>query len=148
MTALREVIAGLEPIEGGWRAHVPEGWLQGRTAYGGVSARRARRGPPAPAAPPAPPHSARVGAVAPAPPRRRGRFLACLDLFWPFGLLLATGLSWLFLDVLEGEWRWLYVAAAFPALFAWVAPPGARNVPLLIGSLTLGITVVAATGTS
>ncbi len=38
MTALREVIAGLEPIEGGWRAHVPEGWLQGRTAYGGLSA--------------------------------------------------------------------------------------------------------------
>ncbi len=55
------------------------------------------------------------------PPQRRGRFLAFLDLFWPFGLLLATGLSWVFLDVLDGEWRWLYVAAAFPALFAWVA---------------------------
>lgn len=38
MTALREVIAGLEPIEGGWRGHVPDGWLQGRTAYGGLSA--------------------------------------------------------------------------------------------------------------
>lgn len=37
MTALRDVIEGLEPIEGGWRARVPDGWLQGRTAYGGLS---------------------------------------------------------------------------------------------------------------
>ncbi|HEX2506068.1 MAG TPA: MFS transporter [Gaiellaceae bacterium] len=54
------------------------------------------------------------------PPQRRGRFLAFLDFFWPFGLLIATGLSWVFLDQLGGEWRWLFVAAAFPALFAWV----------------------------
>ncbi|MGH3032834.1 MAG: MFS transporter, partial [Gaiellaceae bacterium] len=32
------------------------------------------------------------------PPQRRGRFLVVLDLFWPVGLLLATGLSWLFLE--------------------------------------------------
>ncbi|GAA0666249.1 acyl-CoA thioesterase [Sphingomonas insulae] len=38
MTALRDVIAGLEPIEGGWQGQVPDGWLQGRTAYGGLSA--------------------------------------------------------------------------------------------------------------
>ena len=38
MTPLRDVIAGLEPIEGGWRGTVPDGWLQGRTAYGGFSA--------------------------------------------------------------------------------------------------------------
>lgn len=38
MTPLREVVAALEPIEGGWRGHVPDGWLQGRTAYGGLSA--------------------------------------------------------------------------------------------------------------
>ena len=54
------------------------------------------------------------------PPQRRGRFLAFLDFFWPFGLLIATGLSWVFLDQLDGEWRWLFVAAAFPAFFAWV----------------------------
>ncbi len=54
------------------------------------------------------------------PPQRRGRFLAFLDFFWPFGLLIATGLSWIFLDQLDGEWRWLFVAAAFPALFAYV----------------------------
>ncbi|HEY7196325.1 MAG TPA: MFS transporter [Gaiellaceae bacterium] len=53
------------------------------------------------------------------PPQRRGRFLAFLDFFWPFGLLIATGLSWIFLDVLGNEWRWLFVAAAFPALFAF-----------------------------
>ena len=54
------------------------------------------------------------------PPQRRGRFLAFLDFFWPFGLLLAVGLSYVFLDVLGNEWRWLYVAAAFPALLAFV----------------------------
>lgn len=37
-----------------------------------------------------------------------------------------------------------FITAMLPALFAWVAPPGARNIPLLIGSITLGITVVAA----
>lgn len=54
------------------------------------------------------------------PPQRRGRFLAFLDFFWPFGLLAAVGLSYLFLDVLGNEWRWLYVAAAFPALLAFL----------------------------
>ncbi|MCP3733409.1 thioesterase family protein [Sphingomonas sp. RP10(2022)] len=37
MTTLAEVIAALEPVEGGWRGTVPEGWLQGRTTYGGLS---------------------------------------------------------------------------------------------------------------
>lgn len=38
MTALGQVIAGLEPVADGWRGVVPETWLQGRTAYGGLSA--------------------------------------------------------------------------------------------------------------
>lgn len=38
MTALRDVIDGLAPVEGGWRGRVPDAWLQGRTAYGGLSA--------------------------------------------------------------------------------------------------------------
>jgi len=38
MTPLRDVIAGLEQVDGGWRGQVPDGWLQGRTAYGGLSA--------------------------------------------------------------------------------------------------------------
>jgi MFS family permease len=37
-----------------------------------------------------------------------------------------------------------FITAMLPALFAWVAPPGARNIPTLIGSITLGITIVAA----
>jgi len=37
MTSLRAVIQGLEPIEGGWRGVIPDNWLQGRTAYGGLS---------------------------------------------------------------------------------------------------------------
>jgi hypothetical protein len=37
-----------------------------------------------------------------------------------------------------------FVTAMLPALFAWVAPPGARNIPFLIGSLTFGIAFVAA----
>ena len=56
------------------------------------------------------------------PPQRRGRFLVVLDLFWPVGLLLATGLSWLFLEQVGGEWSWryLFLAAAFPAFLAFV----------------------------
>lgn len=38
MTSLPGIIAAAEPVEGGFRATVPEGWLQGRTAYGGLSA--------------------------------------------------------------------------------------------------------------
>jgi MFS family permease len=37
-----------------------------------------------------------------------------------------------------------FITAMLPALFAWVAPPGAQNIPLLIGSITLGITAIAA----
>jgi MFS transporter, putative metabolite:H+ symporter len=55
------------------------------------------------------------------PPQRRGRFLVLLDFFWPVGLLIAIGLSWVFLDRLDGEWRWLFVAAALPAFLAYVA---------------------------
>ena len=56
------------------------------------------------------------------PPQRRGRFLVVLDLFWPVGLLLATGLSWLFLTQVGGSWSWryLFLAAAFPAFLAFV----------------------------
>jgi MFS transporter, putative metabolite:H+ symporter len=57
------------------------------------------------------------------PPQRRGRLLVMLDLFWPLGLLLATGLSYLFLVQIGGDndWRWLFVAAAFPAFMAFFA---------------------------
>jgi putative MFS transporter len=57
------------------------------------------------------------------PPQRRGRFLVFLDFFWPVGLLLATGLSWLFLDQIGGDWgwRWLFLAASFPAFLAFAA---------------------------
>jgi putative MFS transporter len=56
------------------------------------------------------------------PPQRRGRFLVMLDFFWPVGLLLATGLSYLFLVQVGGEssWRWLFLAASFPAFMAFV----------------------------
>ena len=54
---------------------------------------------------------------------RRGRFLVFLDFFWPVGLLLATGLSWVFLVQVGGDWGWryLFLAAAFPAFLAFVA---------------------------
>ncbi|WP_419807370.1 acyl-CoA thioesterase [Sphingomonas sp.] len=38
MTSLPDALAALEPIDGGWRGTIPDGWLQGRTAYGGFSA--------------------------------------------------------------------------------------------------------------
>lgn len=57
------------------------------------------------------------------PPQRRGRLLVMLDLFWPLGLLLATGLSYIFLVQVGGDWswRWLFLAASFPAFLAFVA---------------------------
>src|SRR5439155_1430679 len=57
------------------------------------------------------------------PPQRRGRLLVMLDLFWPLGLLLATGLSYVFLVQVGGawSWRWLFLAASFPAFLAFVA---------------------------
>ena len=57
------------------------------------------------------------------PPQRRGRLLVLLDFFWPVGLLLATGLSWFFLEQVGGDWGWryLFLAAAFPAFLAFIA---------------------------
>jgi putative MFS transporter len=57
------------------------------------------------------------------PPQNRGRFLVFLDFFWPVGLLLATGLSWVFLDQIGGDWGWryLFLAASFPAFLAFFA---------------------------
>src|SRR5688572_29853617 len=43
------------------------------------------------------------------PPQNRGRFLVFLDFFWPVGLLLATGLAWIFLDQVGGEYGWRYL---------------------------------------
>lgn len=36
------------------------------------------------------------------------------------------------------------ITALLPALFAAVAPPGSANIPLTIGALAFGITVIAA----
>jgi MFS transporter, putative metabolite:H+ symporter len=49
--------------------------------------------------------------------------LVFLDLWWPVGLLLATGLSWVFIGHSiggENSWRWLFLAASFPAFMAFV----------------------------
>jgi MFS transporter, putative metabolite:H+ symporter len=56
------------------------------------------------------------------PPQRRGRLLVALDFFWPVGLLLATLLSWIFIGHNVGgdnSWRWLFLAASFPAFLAF-----------------------------
>ena len=59
------------------------------------------------------------------PPQRRGRLLVFLDFWWPVGLLAATGLSYIFLGPTfdrfgAWSWRYLFVAAAFPAFLAFV----------------------------
>jgi MFS transporter, putative metabolite:H+ symporter len=59
------------------------------------------------------------------PPQRRGRFLVFLDFWWPVGLLLATGLSYVFLGPTfdrfgDDSWRYLFLAAAFPAFLAFL----------------------------
>lgn len=38
MTTLAEIIAAATPVEGGLSATIPADWMQGRTAYGGLSA--------------------------------------------------------------------------------------------------------------
>jgi putative MFS transporter len=58
------------------------------------------------------------------PPQRRGRLLVFLDFWWPVGLLLATGLSYVFLGPTfdrfgDWSWRYLFLAAAFPAVLAF-----------------------------
>jgi putative MFS transporter len=59
------------------------------------------------------------------PPQRRGRFLVFLDFWWPVGLLLATGLSYVFLGPTfdrfgDWSWRYLFLVAAFPAFLAFL----------------------------
>ena len=36
------------------------------------------------------------------------------------------------------------ITALLPALFATVAPPGSTNIPLTIGAITFGVTIIAA----
>jgi hypothetical protein len=36
------------------------------------------------------------------------------------------------------------LTAMMPALFAAVAPPGSTNIPLMVGSITFAVTVIAA----
>jgi hypothetical protein len=40
MTSLKQILDGLQPLGDGpgWRGEIPDGWLQGRTGYGGLSA--------------------------------------------------------------------------------------------------------------
>jgi len=54
------------------------------------------------------------------PPQHRGRFMVFLDFFWPGGFLLAIGFWYLFIVQLEGAWRALFLAAAFPAFIAYL----------------------------
>jgi putative MFS transporter len=57
------------------------------------------------------------------PPQRRGRLLVFLDFWWPVGLLLATGLSWVFIGHSIGgadSWRWLFLTASFPAFMTFI----------------------------
>jgi len=59
------------------------------------------------------------------PPQRRGRLLVFLDFWWPVGLLFAVGLSYVFLGPSfdrfgAWSWRYLFLAAAFPAVLAFV----------------------------
>ena len=55
------------------------------------------------------------------PPQSRGRFMVLLDFFWPIGFLLAIAFWWIFIIQGGGQWRLLFVVAAFPAFIAFVA---------------------------
>ena len=54
------------------------------------------------------------------PPQNRGRYMVFLDFFWPIGNLFALGLSYLFLEQMNGAWQWLFVTASFPAFLTFV----------------------------
>jgi putative MFS transporter len=49
------------------------------------------------------------------PRRKRGNLMVSLDLFWPFGSLLALLLAYIFLVGLANNWRGLFLTIAFPA---------------------------------
>jgi len=55
------------------------------------------------------------------PPQSRGRFMVLLDFFWPIGFLLAIGFWWVFIIQGGGQWRLLFLVAAFPAFLAFLA---------------------------
>jgi len=55
------------------------------------------------------------------PPQSRGRFMVLLDFFWPIGFLLAIAFWWIFIVQGGGQWRLLFVVAAFPAFIAFLA---------------------------
>lgn len=55
------------------------------------------------------------------PPQSRGRYMVLLDFFWPIGFLLAIGFWWIFIVQGGGQWRLLFVVAAFPAFIAFLA---------------------------
>jgi len=54
------------------------------------------------------------------PPQNRGRYMVFLDFFWPIGNLLALGLSYFFLERMNGDWRGLFLTAAFPAFLTFI----------------------------
>lgn len=54
------------------------------------------------------------------PPQNRGRFMVFLDFFWPIGNLVALLLAFIFLEKMGGEWRLLFLVAAFPAFLTFV----------------------------
>ncbi|MCI4371020.1 MAG: MFS transporter [Thermoplasmata archaeon] len=55
------------------------------------------------------------------PPQSRGRFMVLLDFFWPIGFLLAIAFWWIFIVQGGGQWRLLFLVAAFPAFIAFLA---------------------------
>jgi putative MFS transporter len=53
------------------------------------------------------------------PPQSRGRYMVFLDFFWPGGFLLAI-LFWYVFIIQLGNWRLLFLVAAFPAFIAFL----------------------------
>src|SRR4029079_2250821 len=73
------------------------------------------------------------------PPQRRGRLLVFLDFWWPVGLLLATGLSYVFLGPTfdrfgDWSWRYLFLAAAFPAVLEFFVRRTPPDSPYFLAS--------------
>ena len=134
MTSLPEILAAARPVDGGFACTVPETWLQGRTAYGGLSGALALHAALA-SEPDMPPlRSAQVAFVGPlagevtvtATTLRRGRNAAFIqaDILGEKGLGYRA--TYVFMAAIESS------AKLDQTQRAGVTPPG-EDVPLYTG---------------
>ena len=112
--SLTDILAAARPAEGGFDAHIPDSWLQGRTAYGGLSAALALEAARLIDEDLPPLRSAQISYIGPlagdvtvrAQKLRRGRNAAFVrsDVIGEVGLGLSA--TFVFMNALESQIHW------------------------------------------